>query len=288
MNKQKLKAIIHQKRKQERTESKKLKDQQLIDHKFQLDDHLRMPFLAVRPRVLKSAKTLHEYRTTVLATTSNITKSKSRSRLLLQEFDSVSIIGTVTDVRTHKKAHQVLVENPIVLEGVYKGSKILQSVNRQLDSHIWINADRIMSYYEENMHCKPIISIGDTIRFAGTVHAYHGRVNGQLTYKYGIRDIMIQNCGIPIKYKGKTVIQSLFNRYGDWVIKFTKIPNSRTLSQLPDSYAFRNKFTIQTSKYPHYHDRMKAIQEDIKRKAAKNNEAWLPNQEQGYWRNCHA
>lgn len=64
MNRQKLKAIMHQKKKQERTESKKLNDQQLVNHKFQLDDHLRMPFLAVRPRVLKSAKTLRQLQRT--------------------------------------------------------------------------------------------------------------------------------------------------------------------------------------------------------------------------------
>lgn len=227
------------------------KEQKLLNHGYNGKE--RFLGLSIRVDTLKDPEELHNYRNMVLDYTSNNQRSKATSRITLQEFATVEVNGLVTDVKDNGNGYyQLLVDHPTIVNGVFKGeSREIQRINRLLDSHIWISVNSIIGYNNQEMHYLPTISIADTIRFVAHVKTYKGRVGNHYVTKYGLTDICIKGCGIPIQGRNQVYLKSMFNRFGDWVIRFTSLPDIST-----DETMHPGKFEYRPSKWFHYEKRM--------------------------------
>lgn len=220
--------------------------------------------LALRKNELANPVTVHNYRQTVLNTLTSSKQTPAKERFTLSEFIMIQFSGIVADVikKPHQKA-KILIDHPLIEKGIFTGQTYLQKIGRQLDSHIWIQADNIImkaNHYPGD----PTITVGDTIRLLGNIKTYRGKVNGIKTTRYGINHCMIISCGIPVLMPNKkqrhVQIQSLFNRNNDWSIKFKQIKEHSELQILlkkqPNKLEFKNDYLYQPSKWMHYGDRM--------------------------------
>lgn len=101
--------------------------------------------LALRKNELANPVTVHNYRQTVLNTLTSSKQTPAKERFTLSEFIMIRFSGIVADVikKPHQKA-KILIDHPLIEKGIFTGQTYLQKIGRQLDSHIWIQADNII------------------------------------------------------------------------------------------------------------------------------------------------
>lgn len=245
---------------------RKIKDlDALYGHKLQTGQYNRNLGLAAPPKVLHDPKQQADFRSATLDMLSNIKITKGKTRNVLSEFSSIYTIGIVTDIQHSKRSgYQILIDRPLIIAGTFKGQTIeTPNLNRKVDSHIWINLDRVIAC-TTNMLTLPVISIGDTINFQASIKEYKGHVDGHWVTKYGLENIIIHGCGIPVaQHNGPARLTSLFNRFGDWIVKFTKLTTIEKGQILRSSDIKPSQVKIKKSNWVHYRKRMDMINERI-------------------------
>lgn len=117
------------------------------------------------------------------------TESKTRVHLMdLAKSQKMSrFCGIVIDVRESKHGPMLLLSCPC--EFVERGTKYLKM--HQLDSHIWLNVNDILTAEEPFT-----IALGDILFFYGYVKEYHKRRTHET--KYGFSSVAVYKSGIPI------------------------------------------------------------------------------------------
>lgn len=260
------------KQKQYQTASRQKHQQTLKDiqaGKFRDQPYRRGINLIIHQHDLQDPNFIHQYRSSVLKDIAHHKLSKSRTRSALSEFDTCQISGIVSDViQDNHNNTKILIDYPIIEKAIFKGQPYVQEINRQLDSHIWFMASDVIAK-EPHYIGDPTISVGDTIRLVADIQTYRGKVNGVRTTRYGIKHIMIIDCGIPVlrpNKKHQVHIQSHFDRKNDWSIKFKNVIPSDRLDQIPvdkdGNSVFNTKFYYQESQWPHYTERFKQLQKE--------------------------
>lgn len=256
MRKSKFKQVKHNFQKKQ-YELKKHKAQDEFHHQLlsgKTRNKHRLIMHTIPNKYISNDNIINKYRLHSIALLLKDKPEKRASRLSLAGYEGkvIEVLGILSDIKRDSKSTRLLLENPTMMKNGTGFSYI--------DQHIWLFLDKLIGRGPDIIGNQEL-SIGDYIYITALVKTYRGKSNNinHFTYRWGIDKFILQEAGQPTKHPTHhklTAFVNQYNRKGDWVVKFHKLPYVKD-EQLPH-YDKPNTYTYdyKPSIYPSYQKRM--------------------------------